>query len=289
MQTSEKPLVSIVIACYNHEDFVQASIQSVIDQTYDNIELIIIDDGSKDGSVAKIESLLDQCKQRFTCFEFKSRPNKGLSATLNEALEWCQGEYFSAFASDDIMLKNKTTKQVEILNKRTDVVGVFGAVQIINAQGCLLNEIRQPDKVYEFKDLIYTDSFLPAPTQLLRLAALRKTGGYIEGMLIEDWYIYLKILEDGGKILYTDELYCYYRIHGGNTYSNPYSMGLGYLQVLNEFEEHEEFKRAYIKACWENSLATLRLDFKLSTSILIKRISHKFGILSKKVLRSNIK
>lgn len=289
MNPSEMPLVSVVIPCYNHEDFVQASIKSVIDQTYDNIELIIIDDGSKDGSVAKIESLIDQCQQRFINFEFRSRPNKGLSATLNEALEWCQGEYFSGLASDDIMLKDKTAKQVKILNNRSDVVGVFGAVQAIDAKGDLLNEIRQPDKVYEFKDLIYTDSFLPAPTQLLRLSALRATGGFVAGMLIEDWYMYLKLLENGGKILYKNDLYCYYRIHGANASANPYIMGLGYLQVLNEFRGQQGFKEAYIKACWENSLATLRLDFKLSTSILIKRISHKFGILSKKVLRSNIK
>ena len=289
MQTNEQPLVSIVIPCYNHEKFIIDSIQSAIDQTFENVELIIIDDGSIDNSVAKIESLIDQCQQRFTNFEFRTRPNKGLSTTLNEALEWCQGEYYSPNASDDIMLKDKIEKQVKLLIDKPSITGICGAVQIIDSEGSLSYRIRQPEKLYEFKDLIYTDSFLPAPGHMLRLAALRKTGGYIEGMLIEDWYIYLKILEDGGKILYTDELYCYYRIHGENTYSNPYSMGLGYLQVLNEFKEHEEFKRAYIKACWENSLATLRLDFKLSTSILIKRISHKFGILSKKLLRSNIK
>lgn len=55
MNSLEKPLVSVVIPCYNHENFVQGCIQSVIDQTYQNIELIIIDDGSKDNSVLKIK------------------------------------------------------------------------------------------------------------------------------------------------------------------------------------------------------------------------------------------
>ncbi|MCD2506173.1 glycosyltransferase family A protein, partial [Staphylococcus aureus] len=73
----------------------------MIDQDYENIELIIIDDGSKDNSVIKIQEMVECCKQRFTRFEFRSRANIGLSATLNEALEWCEGEYFSALASDD--------------------------------------------------------------------------------------------------------------------------------------------------------------------------------------------
>ncbi len=100
----QKPLVSVVIPCYNHENFVQDSIQSVIDQTYQNIELIIIDDGSKDGSVEKIQEMIPACQERFVRFEFRHRPNKGLSATLNEALEWCEGEYYSPIASDDIIL-----------------------------------------------------------------------------------------------------------------------------------------------------------------------------------------
>ncbi|EPK1752121.1 glycosyltransferase family 2 protein, partial [Acinetobacter baumannii] len=100
MSEIKTPLVSIVIPCYNHVDYVQDCIQSIIDQTYQNIELIIIDDGSKDESVLKINEMLKKCENRFSRFEFRHRPNKGLSATLNEALEWCQGEYFATLASD---------------------------------------------------------------------------------------------------------------------------------------------------------------------------------------------
>lgn len=269
---NSNPLVSVVIPCYNHENFVQDSIQSVIDQDYENIELIIIDDGSQDGSVIKIQEMVESCKERFIRFEFRSRANVGLSATLNEALDWCKGDFYSPIASDDMMLSNKILDQVELLIRNSEVVGVFGAVQKINEKNEKLDEIRQPDKIFEFDDLIYTEHFLPAPTQMLRLNALKEIGGYIEGMIIEDWYIYLKILEKGNKILYKDDLYCYYRIHEGNTFSNPYSMGLGYLQVLNEFRGHELFKKAYIKACWENSLGTLKSDFRLSVKILTHRV-----------------
>lgn len=283
---SDQPLVSVVIPCYNHEKFIQDCIQSVIDQTYENIELIIIDDGSNDSSVAKIEEMVDLCKQRFTHFEFRHRPNKGLSATLNESIEWCQGEYYSCIASDDMMLNKKIERQVQILKEQKNIVAVFGAVQLINNNNVKIGEIRQPNKIFEFNDLIYTDRFLPAPTQMIRLDALRAVGCFVEGMIIEDWYIYLKLLESGSRISYVDELFCLYRTHDGNTYSNPYRMALGRLQVLNEFRNHEYFKKAYIKVCWDNVLDTFLLDFKLSIVILFARIFHKIKLIVKKIFGS---
>ena len=283
MQNNEKPLVSVVIPCYNHEKFVQDCIQSVIDQTYENIELIIIDDGSKDNSFFKIQEMVSLCEKRFTRFEFRHRPNKGLSATLNEALEWCQGEYYSVIASDDMMLERKTEEQVKLLQQNLNVVAVFGAVELIDNESYKIGEIRQSNKIFEFNDLMYTDRFLPAPTQMIYLSQLKKTGGYIEGMIIEDWYMYLKLLENGGKILYKDELFCKYRTHEGNTFSNPLKMALGRLQVLNEFKNHDDFKRSYIKVCWDNALETLMLDFKLSVKIFIYRSIYKLKLLSKKI------
>lgn len=267
-----EPLVSVVIPCYNHEKFVQDCIQSVIEQTYQNIELIIIDDGSSDNSVAKIQEMSELCEKRFTNFEFRYRANKGLSSTLNEAMAWCQGVFISPIASDDMMFKIKLQRQVEILQREQNIVAVFGAVQLINDKNEILGEIRQPNKIFEFNDLMYTDRFLPAPTQMIRLDALRAIGGFVEGMIIEDWYIYLKILESGNKIIYIDELFSYYRTHNENTYSNPYKMALGYHQVLNSFEKSEILKKAFIKVCWENALQTLKLDFKLSLSILFLRV-----------------
>lgn len=280
------PLVSIVIPCYNHEAYILDSIQSVIDQSYDNIELIIIDDGSKDQSVEKIQSMIEHCKKRFNRFEFRSRPNKGLSATLNEAIEWCQGEYYSALASDDKMMPLKTEKQVEILNDRQDIVAVFGAVELISYDNSSLGYIRQNNKIYGFNDLFYTDSFLPAPTQMIRLKSLVEAGGYVDGMIVEDWYSYLKLLEKGGKIMYTDELFAFYRSHGENTFSNPYKMALGRLQVINCFSQHDLFKRVFIKTCWENIFELIRNDFKLSVTILFGRIIFRLKMIIKKIKRS---
>ncbi|MGQ0439007.1 glycosyltransferase family 2 protein, partial [Bacillus sp. B-TM1] len=86
-----QPLVSVIIPCYNHRQYILNSIKSVINQTYKSIELIVIDDGSKDGSFEEIKKIESECQERFIRFECYTRENKGLSATLNEAIQWCQG------------------------------------------------------------------------------------------------------------------------------------------------------------------------------------------------------
>ena len=104
--------VSVIVPVYNAEKAIERCIRSILDQEYQDIECIAVDDGSKDGSVEKIQEMIPTCQKRFIRFEFRYRPNKGLSATLNEALEWCEGEYYAGFASDDIMLVSRIEKQV---------------------------------------------------------------------------------------------------------------------------------------------------------------------------------
>ena len=148
MNQSNQPLVSVVITCYNHEKFVQDSIQSVIDQTYQNIELIIIDDGSKDGSVEKIKEMLPACQERFIRFEFRHRPNKGLSETLNEALEWCEGEYYSAIASDDMMLPEKIIIQINYMIKNKKCNALFGGYKLIDNFNFVISDQKKENKIY---------------------------------------------------------------------------------------------------------------------------------------------
>ena len=182
--TNNKPLVSIVIPCYNHGNYVQESIQSVIDQDYDNIELIIIDDGSSDDSVTKIEEMIPTCQQRFKRFEFRYRPNKGLCATLNEALTWCGGKFFAPLASDDIILPHKVRVQAEHLNANKSCIGVFGKAELINEDSLVVGQNNNKVGKLFFKDIILVKNSVCAPTQMIRLNKLKSSGGYQQ-----DFYI----------------------------------------------------------------------------------------------------
>lgn len=243
------PLVSVVIPCYNHEQFVQDCIQSVIDQTYENIELIIIDDGSKDHSVEKIQTMISKCEKRFTRFEFRTRPNKGLSTTLNESLEWCQGEYYSAIASDDMLEIEKVNLQVDYLSKTPNCVAVFGGYHLIDDHNNILETRQGEFQSYQFEDILLHKHDLPAPTQMMRSKFLLESGGYREDFIIEDWYMWLKLSEHD-ELHYLNNTFAKYRSHLNNTSKKIDIMNKGRTQVLNEYVGHPLYLKATQKINW---------------------------------------
>lgn len=240
----EKPLVSIIIPCYNHAQFVSETIQSVIDQDYKNIELIVVDDGSKDSSVEAISEMVSACNERFARFEFKHRPNLGLCATLNEGLEWCGGKYLSCIASDDVMYKDKISQQVAFLEGNPECNALFGAVEVIDDKSNVEKVINKGYAKYAFKDVFLHESFLPAPSQMLRTKDVKSIGGYNEGYLIEDWYMWLRLLEKGGYFVNTGKVVVKYRRHEDNLSKKLDKMWVGVTQILEDYKTHSLYSRA---------------------------------------------
>ena len=247
------PLVSVVIPCYNHESFVQDSIQSVIGQTYQNIELIIIDDGSKDGSVEKIQEMIPTCQKRFVRFEFRHRPNKGLSATLNEALEWCEGKYFSALASDDMLLEEKTKTQLDYMENNSNCVAVFGGVHIIDNENKVIRTIIDEQKKYTFNEILMHQHNLPAPTAFIQRESLIRAGKYDPEIRIEDWYMWLKISKIG-EIVYLPKAFSYYRDHLDNTTKKSNIMSVERFKVISNFSNDKNYSLAKQQVGWINCL-----------------------------------
>lgn len=287
MQSQSEPLVSVVIPCYNHAQFVQDCIQSVIDQTYANIELIIIDDGSKDQSVEKIEEMLDKCRSRFSRFEFRHRPNKGLSATLNEALEWCQGKYFSVIASDDMMLKDKTQVQVSyLLNADDNVTGVFGGYQLIDNKNKAIECSVRPHNQFSHNQIIMHNFELPAPTALLKLNKIREVGGYLENIKLEDWYMWLKLTENGDELVYISEKLCNYRTHNDNFSKNLDLMHYERIRVLNFFKNNKNYHSAMRNIEWYQITDHLKNSKKKSLLQFFQMIKkYPFEIFSRNMVR----
>lgn len=234
------PLVSVVIPCFNHQDYVQQTIQSVIDQDYSNIELIIIDDGSSDNSVDKIKEMISICEKRFTRFKFKNRPNKGLCATLNEALEWCQGEFLSTVASDDIWLPYKTSRQINLFldPKNHNVAVISGEMISINTHGKSdsRSSFTPPkEQYYSFLDIYRGHSRINAPTAMIRMHCVKEAGGYNTKVIIEDFYMWLAVTNLGYQILGVDTVFTKYRIHSNNTFSKIEKMNNSRVRILKHF------------------------------------------------------
>ena len=238
----DTPLVTIAIPCYNHAVFVQDSIRSVINQTYKNIELIIIDDGSTDQSVNKIKEMLIECEQRFTRFEFRDRPNKGLCNTLNEALEWAQGDYFCVIASDDQMLPEKTSLQISSF--KSDTVGVFGGVNIINNKNEILSSRVREYSETGFEDILLNKHDLPASSQMFKTDILRQVGGYNPNVKVEDWDLLLRMSKLNKKMVYIPQLLINYRKHDSNISSDNTFMYTEMIKILDQYVDEPKYAQA---------------------------------------------
>jgi alpha-1,3-rhamnosyltransferase len=268
----EQPLVSILIPSFNHGRYVQACIKSVIGQDYKNIELIIIDDGSSDDSADKISDLVNECTERFTRFEFRCRPNKGLSGTINEALDWCEGLYFSTIASDDLMISRKTSTLVRYLMNNGELAGAFSGCFRIDENGNQIAIKRATQEVCSFKDIILRKTNLIAPSQLLRLDCVRRVGGYKNDLYIEDLYMWLALTESGYKLGVVDDILVNYRQHDSNACANPAEMYKHRIPVFGYFSGSP----LYPKAMAVNSVLVSHYFATFSKSMALKYLHEGF-------------
>ena len=255
------PLVSMVIPSFNHRNYILACIESVILQDYRNIELIIIDDGSTDDSVEKIRGEITACKKRFARFEFRSRDNKGVAETINEAIEWSKGIYFAAIASDDLLLPNKTSVLVRNIDlEGLDVAGIFSGCELINQSGAVVGSRNFTQKKMTFEDIITCKYIIPASSQLLRLEKVKEVGCYPPQLCIEDWYMWLALTDKGYKLKTISNLLVQYRHHASNTSKNSLKMLESRKIILSSYEKHPLYLHAlaliYISAAIDYSFTS---------------------------------
>src|SRR5437016_1937557 len=116
---NSKPLVSVVIPTYNRAQRTIASTESVFAQTYTNLEIIVIDDGSKDGSSEIIEKFLEERKrtQHGRQIHYFKQPNQGASAARNAGIERARGEFIAFLDSDDTWLPDKLERQLAAMEQ----------------------------------------------------------------------------------------------------------------------------------------------------------------------------
>ena len=215
------PLVSIVAGCYNHEQYLEETLDSIKAQTYPNIQLIIMDDYSQDESVQLIEKWVENNKVNCKCI-FHTE-NKGICYTLNEALKYAEGKYFQGISCDDIMLKQKIETQVTLLEKsKKDVAMVFSDAYYIDEEGNLLfgsyiqhhKQFLQIPSGNIFEELIKVN-FIPAMSVLVKKEVFEKVGFYDEDLDYEDTDMWIRIAKKY-NILFSDIVSVKYRLHDKN-------------------------------------------------------------------------
>jgi alpha-1,3-rhamnosyltransferase len=243
------PLVSIISPSYNHENYIKQTIVSVVNQTYKNIELIVIDDGSEDSSSTIIRDL-----QKDYQFKFIARENRGLVNTYNELIENISGEYVAIIESDDIWTLDKIEKQVQFLEENPEYAGCGGNVLHIDGNNTILPYYFQRFKNFEsysFKEIISFQSSLPSITMMFRTKLIKSITPYPEHLKFIDVYNHLHLTSKGYKLALLPDLLGYYRIHPNNTTKKNKLMLLGKLDTLKNFNNDGNYKKGVLK-CYKN-------------------------------------
>lgn len=213
--------VSIIIPSYNHQKYVAQAIKSVLQQTWPDIDLIVIDDGSTDDS-AKIISKLHQERGGF---RFVSRKNIGLIGTLNQGLTMAKGEYLCELASDDYLTNDSIEKRVKALQNDSKMVAVFADAIGVNYDHVTKNRLLDKKRRVLFRqkdpipDLI-NGTFPIFTTGMFRKDTIQRLGGF------DPRYRYYEDLEmsillpSAGKIGFLDDPILFRREHNSNVSAN---------------------------------------------------------------------
>jgi len=222
---NNSPLVSVVIPCYNHEKYVAYTLSSIIDDTYLNKEIVIINDGSTDNSDAVIKQWIAQYGNKVSIV-YKSRENRGICKTLNELLDISKGKYVLLVASDDALYGNTIQQRVEIMesNEKSGKLVLIGDALVIdennNISGPSSMAINAGNKLkFKTDEGILTEMInrpsTVGPISFINRAIYDKIGYYPEDLSAEDWFFYPRAAAINA-ILFWDNIVAKYRVHSGN-------------------------------------------------------------------------
>ena len=235
------PKVSICIISYNHAAFLPTTIESALAQSYEDFEIVLVDDGSSDGSLAIAESYAAK-HPNFRVFTHPNHINKGISATINLTIEKSSGEYISILGSDDAFFDYTITEQAKFLDNNSEAGMVCGISQFIDADGNRLPQTFGEDiwSKPDFLNTMFWGNRVSAPTVMMRRRCYEEVGLYDETLAYSDWEMWLRLLLlSEWKVGFIDKPLALYRVHDENVSLNK-SLIVNYkrnLQVLLKIEQ----------------------------------------------------
>lgn len=231
----DSPLVSVVVPAFKHESFVVPALQSVFDQDYPNIELIVVDDASPDGTAREIGLWAGRrgVASRFNGVRFVSNPvNAGAHVSLNRGCEMARGHYLALLNSDDLFHPSRLSKLIARLVEVGRGVA-FSRVVPIDMGGKPVSLAAVPRElvgVFQLADQVYANSPEPGKELVKGNYALstgnfvfhrdiyRAIGPFCDLKYCHDWDFILRSTLLAAPVYVPEDLY-FYRVHGGNSFS----------------------------------------------------------------------
>ncbi|MBW2045874.1 MAG: glycosyltransferase family 2 protein [Deltaproteobacteria bacterium] len=237
---SNKNLVSVIICFLDAKKFLREAIESVFAQTYNNWELLLIDDGSTDGSSDIAHRYAEQHPQKVIYLDHDNHENRGLSASRNLGIKKSKGEYIAPLDSDDVWLPQKLEEQIQIMNSYPEVAMVYGPAHYWyswtdkpkSAKDDYLQKLNvKTDAVIKppalLKKFLKDVNITPCPSCILvRHKIAHSVGGFEESApnVCEDQAFYVKITLES-SIFAASQCWLKYRIHSGSLWSMTQKSG----------------------------------------------------------------
>lgn len=220
MNSQAKPRVSVIIASYNHARYLRETLNSVMSQTFKDFELVVVDDGSKDDSLA----ILQEFSERYPNFSYYTHPenaNKGISITSNLAIKNSVGEYIGLLGSDDVWHPDLLESQMNLFDSNPEFDLVYSLAQYIDSDGnvgceglgeLLGGDIARSENIV--KSLVSYNP-IPALTVVFKRKCVDEVGDFDPALIYSDWELWIRIANIS-KIGFNEKALANYRVHGEN-------------------------------------------------------------------------
>lgn len=272
------PIISVILPVYNCEKFVSEAVQSVLNQTFSDFELLIIDDCSTDATVSLIQSFSDDRINLIL-----KEKNSGYTDSLNYAISIAKGKYIARMDGDDVCLPTRFQKQIEAMESDKEVILCGTAIQIIDSDKILKHPVNHEDIKVK---LCFSNAFFH-PTVLFRKDVFTNLRYNKEFEPAEDYDLWTQLVFKG-KVMNIDEVLLNYRVHQNqiSNYKNEIqinAMTIAQLRMFQMLFENEILEMQLYKQAFKYNAVSSISEFKAVMN-LFKKIqinNNKIGIYKK--------
>jgi len=245
------PKVSVFVPTFNHREFAPAAIESILMQHYPNLEIVIGDDGSSDGT----QEILLEYKEKYSdLFQLiLSTKNEGISVNCNKILNECTGEYVAFLAGDDIWLPGKLLKQVDLMQKNPGASLCVSKVEWFESKTNKTMFIYPRDDFnvenMSIIDIAYYIGCTGA-SMIFRRDAAPKYGFETSLPMVSDWLFFIEVMRNG-DVIFINEALARYRRHGESMSNYPDLIFKEHVQTLflleGKYEDMREDVSKFMK------------------------------------------
>lgn len=270
--SNKNPLVSIVMPVYNAEKYLEEAIISALHQTYDNIELIAVNDGSKDSSEAILKRFAKQDKR----LRIISQKNTGIVGALNNGIATARGELIARLDADDVNFLTRIEKQVEAFNRRPHAVLVATGFEVIDEDSEYMYREILPTRDEDIKRMMFLYNPIAHGSVMFKKAAFEQVGGYSDTCgPTEDYELWTRLAQLGEFLGLEAILYRWRQNRNGITFTNNPAMQAHTKRNLAEYWQ-------------QNNVRPMSRSQIIQTGKYYLKHGKKYGSDTKNIVYANI-